>query len=130
MSSFFLFLFGTIIPISRQKCNRTLADNDKYSTPAMLKICVFVSSRTMSSTLDVLSFSKTLASLLLRAASHFLPGTCSGTSEVLLATSETSEGSSVILLVCELPPTSLQGLHWFSGARGALTQCTTWSTKS
>ena len=97
MSSFFLFLFGTIIPISRQKCNRTLADNDEYSTPAMLKICDFVSSRMMSSTLYVLSFSKMLASLLLRAASRFLPGTCSGTSKVLLATSETSEGSSVIL---------------------------------
>ena len=82
----------------------------------------------MSSTLDVLSFSNTLASLLLHAASHFLPGTCSGTSEVLLAALETDEGSSVIL-VCELPPTSLQCSHWFGGPRGALTRCTTWSTK-
>ena len=39
-----------------------------------------------------------LASLLFRAVSHFLPGTCSGRSEVLLATSETSEGSSDILI--------------------------------
>ena len=72
----------------------------------MLKICVFVSSRMMSSTLDVLSFSNTLASLLLRAVPHFLPGTCSGTSEVLLATSETSEGSLVILFVNSLQPPS------------------------
>ena len=83
----------------------------------------------MSSTLNVLSFSNTLASLLLHTESHFLPGTCSGTSEELLATSERAEGSSVILF-CELPPTSLQCLHWFSGPRGALTRCTMRSTKS
>ena len=35
--------------------------------------------------------------------SRFLPGTCSGTSEVLLATSETSEGSSVILIDLSTP---------------------------